>query len=86
MKKINKINKIAIGISFSEILLKKIDKDRGDVSRSRFITKFLEEKYNLSKKIKRTYKIRNDYEVNKTLNNNKLDLLEGLISSKSRFQ
>ncbi len=44
-----KINKIATGISFSANLLKKIDIDRGDISRSRFITKLLEEKYHLSK-------------------------------------
>lgn len=36
---------IAVGISFPKEYLKKIDLDRGDISRSRFIVKFLEKTY-----------------------------------------
>jgi metal-responsive CopG/Arc/MetJ family transcriptional regulator len=34
-----------IGISFNEELIKKIDRDRGDVSRSRFVQRLIEEAY-----------------------------------------
>lgn len=36
---------IVLGISFDEELIKKIDRDRGDVSRSRFIRRLIEEAY-----------------------------------------
>jgi len=78
-----KANKIAIGISFSESLLKKIDAERKDISRSRFITKILEKKYPLSKKIKRASKSQRNIEETKNLINNKVDLLEIRPSSKS---
>ena len=37
-----------IGISFPKELIEKIDKERGDVSRSRFIQRILEKKYGIS--------------------------------------
>lgn len=36
-----------IGISFTKELLEKIDKERGDIPRSRFIQRILEKKYGL---------------------------------------
>jgi metal-responsive CopG/Arc/MetJ family transcriptional regulator len=40
-------NHIAIGISFTKELIAKIDKERGDIPRSRFIQRILEKKYGL---------------------------------------
>lgn len=37
--------KIPIGISFDEGILGKIDKDRGDIPRSKYIIKVLEKEY-----------------------------------------
>jgi metal-responsive CopG/Arc/MetJ family transcriptional regulator len=81
-----KTNKIAIGISFSESLLKEIDKNRRDISRSRYITKILEKKHHLSKKIKRASKRPKNTEETKNLISNKIDLLEIRPSSKSPMQ
>jgi metal-responsive CopG/Arc/MetJ family transcriptional regulator len=39
----------AVGISFPRELLEKIDRERGDVSRSRFILRMLEEHYDSGK-------------------------------------
>jgi metal-responsive CopG/Arc/MetJ family transcriptional regulator len=38
-------NKIAMGISFPKKMIKTIDRERGDVSRSRFILPLLEQVY-----------------------------------------
>jgi metal-responsive CopG/Arc/MetJ family transcriptional regulator len=38
-------NKIAMGISFPKKMIKTIDRERGDVSRSRFILRLLEQVY-----------------------------------------
>lgn len=38
--------KRSVGISFDSVILEKIDKERGDVSRSRFILKILKKIYN----------------------------------------
>jgi hypothetical protein len=74
------IKKISVGISFPENFLKKIDMERGDITRSRYIIKFLEEKYFLTNKIET-----NNKTIKKVIenNNNKIDLSEGLISDKS---
>ena len=39
--------KIPIGISFDQDILKIIDKNRGDISRSRYLTKLLVEKHDI---------------------------------------
>jgi metal-responsive CopG/Arc/MetJ family transcriptional regulator len=78
-------NKIATGISFPKELLKQIDKDRGDIPRSRYITKFLEKRYLLTKKIKTKDITRKKNDINK----NKMDSLESrlgdLLSSKPQI-
>ena len=38
-------NKVAMGISFPKKLIKTIDRERGDVSRSRFVLRLLEQVY-----------------------------------------
>ena len=38
-------NKIAMGISFPKKMIKNIDQERGDVSRSRFVLRLLEQVY-----------------------------------------
>jgi metal-responsive CopG/Arc/MetJ family transcriptional regulator len=38
-------NKIATGISFPKKMIRTIDKERGDVSRSRFVLRLLEQVY-----------------------------------------
>lgn len=44
MKKISKI--IVMGVSLPKQLVERIDKDRGDVPRSRFLVRLLEHVYN----------------------------------------
>ena len=39
------VTKISVGISLPKEFLKRIDIDRGDISRSRYITKFFENYY-----------------------------------------
>lgn len=79
-------NKIATGISFSKELLKQIDKDRGDISRSRYITKFFEKKYPAKNKIETADRIQKNKEKKDYINKNKVGLPEGQISSKSANQ
>jgi metal-responsive CopG/Arc/MetJ family transcriptional regulator len=38
-------NKIAMGISFPKKMIKNIDRERGDISRSRFVLRLLEQAY-----------------------------------------
>jgi metal-responsive CopG/Arc/MetJ family transcriptional regulator len=38
-----------VNVSLPGLLAERIDKDRGDVSRSRFVTRLLEKAYNLRK-------------------------------------
>ena len=39
------LNSVSVGISLPEQIVKKIDKDRGDVSRSRFLLRLVEHAY-----------------------------------------
>jgi hypothetical protein len=55
--------KISVGISFDKDILEKIDKERGDIPRSKYIIKFL----------KREYTTKNTGKISR----NKLNSLEG---------
>jgi hypothetical protein len=45
-------NKIAVGISLPTKLMKKIDVDRGDIPRSRYVLRILEKQYTFEGKMK----------------------------------
>jgi hypothetical protein len=45
MQKISK--SIVVGVSFPQLLVQRIDKDRGDVPRSRFLVRLVEHAYDL---------------------------------------
>jgi len=55
-------NKIAMGISFPRKMIKSIDRDRGDVSRSRFVLRLLEQVYK-EKKAKNGVGCQDDVQV-----------------------
>jgi len=55
-------NKIAMGISFPKKMIKTIDRERGDISRSRFVLRLLEQVYE-EKKQKNGVEYRDDVQV-----------------------
>jgi hypothetical protein len=50
MKSVFMQHKIAVGISLPKTIMEKIDRDRGDISRSRYLLRILEKRYLIERK------------------------------------